>query len=530
MIHQLFAITYHVDSGQGNDSYNGLTHNTAFKTIQHALNFLSPGDTCLVYPGNYSGRVVIDKSGLNNSPITFMANGSEVVTQGFTINDVNYIQIIGFEITSIPSSWNWNDRHGVTVFGSNNVVKDNYMHDLFWNGVRIDENGSFSSQNNLVINNTMYRCGECGIEVNGSNNIVQGNDISRTQQWELSDGGGRDADGLRFSGYGHKIVGNYIHDIYISDPENSSAHIDCIQTWGPAYNIVFEKNTFIVNDIIVETQTAQLENLNSPVYNLSFFNNIIANCYRGFNTMNITGCKWYNNTFVNVPNYPILLHDGCTDTKVKNNLFYDTGPMIMGNSSLPGFEKDYNLHYQSNDGNIVTLIIESQNQQPGPHEMVNENPLLRNIEGNNFEQQQNSPLNDAGFNLLSEGVTTDIRGLSRPQNHNFDIGAYEFSSTIPDSIETIPDDFRLEQNYPNPFNSSTTIRFTLPVDASVTISIYNILGEKISQISNGNLESGVNDILFNADELTSGIYIYKVDVSGIDGTNFSSTRKMTLIR
>ena len=162
--------------------------------------------------------------------------------------------------------------------------------------------------------------------------------------------------------------------------------------------------------------------------------------------------------------------------------------------------------------------------------MVNENPLLRNIEGNNFEQQQNSPLNDAGFNSLSEGVTTDIRGLSRPQNHNFDIGAYEFNSTIPDSIETIPDDFRLEQNYPNPFNSSTTIRFTLPVDASVTISIYNILGEKISQISNGNLGSGVNDILFNADELTSGIYIYKVDVSGIDGTNFSSTRKMTLIR
>lgn len=529
-INSIFATTYFVSNASGNDNNNGLTENTAFKTIQRSINFLSSGDTCIVQPGSYTSRVVINKSGQQNSYITFIANGSGVVTRGFTINEANYIQIIGFEITDIPSSWNWNDKHGVTIFGSHNIVKNNYMHDIFWNGVRVDENGSFSSQDNLILNNTMYKCGECGIEVNGSNNTIQGNDISRTQQWEISDGGDRDADGMRFSGHGHKIIGNYIHDIYISDPENSSAHVDCIQTWGPAYDIVFESNIFMVNDVTTETQTAQLEDLNSPVYNLSFYNNIIANCYRGFNTTSVEGCEWFNNSFVNVANYPILLHDGCTDTKVFNNLFYNTGPMIMGNSSTSGFEKDYNAHYRSSGGNVETLIIESKNQQPAAHELVSINPRLIDIGGNNFEQDTGSPLIDAGLNLLAMGISKDIRGVSRPQNNNFDIGAYEVNSITSVGDNLNPNSFKLEQNYPNPFNPTTTIAFTLPVDAAVTIGIYNIIGERVLQILDKEFTSGPNKIIFDAGGLTSGIYLYKLDALGKDGSIFSSTKKMTLIK
>ncbi|MCG6912882.1 T9SS type A sorting domain-containing protein [bacterium BMS3Abin03] len=530
VINSLFANKYFVNNTNGSDSNNGLTTNSAFETIQRALNYLSPGDTCLVQPGSYTGRVVIEQSGQQNSPITFIANGSGVVTQGFTINEANYIHIIGFEITNIPSSWNWNNRHGVTIFGSYNVIQDNYIHEIYWNGVRIDENGSFNSHDNLILNNTMYKCGECGIEVNGSNNTVQGNDISRTQEWNLSDGGDRDADGLRFSGHGHKIIGNYIHDIYISDPENGSAHVDCIQTWGPAYDIIFEKNIFSVNDVTTETQTAQLEDLNNPVYNLSFYNNIIKNCYRGFNTTSVEGCKWFNNSFINVANYPILLHDGCTGVKVYNNLFYNTGPMIMGNSSVSGFEKDYNAHYRSNSGNLQTLIIESKSQQPAPHELVNVNPLLTDVAGNNFEQSQNSPLNDAGYDLSSMGVNTDIRGLSRPQNNNFDIGAYEVNFVTSVGNEVAPDEFALQQNYPNPFNPTTTIGFTVPVDAYVTISVYNVIGEKVSEILNEEFTAGTNKVVFNADGLPSGIYFYKIDAIGKEGSHYTSIKKMTLIK
>ncbi|MEJ2506332.1 MAG: T9SS type A sorting domain-containing protein [Ignavibacteriaceae bacterium] len=495
VINSLFANTYFVNNTNGSDSNNGLTKNSAFETIQRALNYLSPGDTCLVQPGSYTGRIVIDESGQQNSPITFIANGNGVVTQGFTINEANYIQIIGFEITNIPSSWNWNNRHGVTIFGSYNVIRDNYIHEIYWNGVRVDENGSFNSHDNLILNNTMYKCGECGIEVNGSNNTVQGNDISRTQEWNLSDGGDRDADGLRFSGHGHKIIGNYIHDIYISDPENGSAHVDCIQTWGPAYDIIFEKNIFSVNDVITETQTAQLEDLNNPVYNLSFYNNIIKNCYRGFNTTSVEGCEWFNNSFINVANYPILLHDGCTGVKVYNNLFYNTGPMIMGNSSVSGFEKDYNAHYRNDGRNMQTLIIESKSQQPAPHELVNVNPLLTDVAGNNF-----------------------------------DIGAYEVNFVTSVGDEVSPDEFVLQQNYPNPFNPTTTIGFTVPVDAYVTISVYNVIGEKVSDILNEEFTAGTNMVVFNADGLTSGIYFYKINALGKEGSHYTSIKKMTLIK
>ena len=94
----LFATTYYVNDVNGNDSYDGLSPDHPFKTIQRALDFLSAGDSCIVYPGNYEGRVVISTSGQSNAPITFLAENSGVVTQGFTIDNVNHINIIGFEI------------------------------------------------------------------------------------------------------------------------------------------------------------------------------------------------------------------------------------------------------------------------------------------------------------------------------------------------------------------------------------------------------------------------------------------------
>ena len=112
---------------------------------------------------------------------------------------------------------------------------------------------------------------------------------------------------------------------------------------------------------------------------------------------------------------------------------------------------------------------------------------------------------------------------------------YAFDSTLTDveTSERFVDKFTLYQNYPNPFNPNTTIRFTIP-EASlnpsqggtlVKLTVYNILGQQVAVLVNEVLESGVHTIDFNASELNSGMYLYKIEAG-----NFVQTRKMTLVK
>tara|TARA_R110002124_G_scaffold270742_1_gene439432 strand:+ start:4513 stop:7200 length:2688 start_codon:yes stop_codon:yes gene_type:complete len=89
-----------------------------------------------------------------------------------------------------------------------------------------------------------------------------------------------------------------------------------------------------------------------------------------------------------------------------------------------------------------------------------------------------------------------------------------------------PSVFKLEQNYPNPFNPSTTIKFALPTASNVTLTVYNMLGQKVSTLINDNkMNSGFHSISFDASNLASGMYIYRIEAA-----SFSSIKKMLLIK
>ena len=88
-----------------------------------------------------------------------------------------------------------------------------------------------------------------------------------------------------------------------------------------------------------------------------------------------------------------------------------------------------------------------------------------------------------------------------------------------------PAEFLLFQNYPNPFNPSTTIRFELPVNSQVDLRIYNLLGQEVEVlINNEELNSGAYKYNFNASQLTSGVYFYKLQAD-----SFIITKKMVLL-
>jgi hypothetical protein len=99
------------------------------------------------------------------------------------------------------------------------------------------------------------------------------------------------------------------------------------------------------------------------------------------------------------------------------------------------------------------------------------------------------------------------------------------SVSVDDRITEAPNSFKLEQNYPNPFNPSTNINFTLPTASDVTLTVYNVLGQRVATLVNGRMNAGAHGVRFDASNLASGIYFYRLQTN-----NFVQQRSMTLIK
>ena len=88
-----------------------------------------------------------------------------------------------------------------------------------------------------------------------------------------------------------------------------------------------------------------------------------------------------------------------------------------------------------------------------------------------------------------------------------------------------PADFMLYQNYPNPFNPSTTISFSIPRSTYTTLKIFNTIGQEIATLVSDNLNPGTYSKQWNATNVASGVYFYKLQVG-----DFVQTKKLLLLR
>jgi subtilisin family serine protease len=89
----------------------------------------------------------------------------------------------------------------------------------------------------------------------------------------------------------------------------------------------------------------------------------------------------------------------------------------------------------------------------------------------------------------------------------------------------IPSDYQLYQNYPNPFNPSTNISFSLPEESRVTITVYNLLGEQVADLVDSEFASGIHTISFNAENFTTGMYLYRIEAG-----DYRATKKLILMK
>jgi hypothetical protein len=163
-----------------------------------------------------------------------------------------------------------------------------------------------------------------------------------------------------------------------------------------------------------------------------------------------------------------------------------------------------------------------------------------NNSGFQIERSNGSEYQVVGF-VAGSGTTTEVRNYSYvDQNvnagtYNYRLkqvdfnGTFEYSNVIEVEVLGVKE-FALGQNYPNPFNPSTTINFSLAVDSKVSLKIFDVLGQEVATLINGQMAAGSQKVSFDASSLNSGVYFYRIDASGVDGQKFSSVKKMILTK
>ncbi len=138
----------------------------------------------------------------------------------------------------------------------------------------------------------------------------------------------------------------------------------------------------------------------------------------------------------------------------------------------------------------------------------------------------NEPLNLTWVNPPQSGLVTKIFAyinninteVTTPLTHNVVISVNQISTAVPERYDMF-------QNYPNPFNPSTKIRFDLPAASDVTLAVYDISGKLVSEMYRGKLQAGNYEYKWNAGNLSSGVYFYRIQAG-----EFTKTMRMMLLK
>ncbi|MDP2209541.1 MAG: T9SS type A sorting domain-containing protein [Bacteroidota bacterium] len=144
------------------------------------------------------------------------------------------------------------------------------------------------------------------------------------------------------------------------------------------------------------------------------------------------------------------------------------------------------------------------------------------------------PLDTVSF--ASRLVLTGVRPIAEVPFLERDTSYRPIPRSLNQIASTIPDEFELYQNYPNPFNPTTTIEFYLPISATVTLKVYDILGREVKTLLDRQaFDEGGTEIEFDATRFASGVYFYRIVTEGIDEDgeqrqSFTSVQKMLMIK
>lgn len=377
MVMPAHALTYYV-STTGNNLNNGTSLSTPWRTLQYTVDHLPAGMTAYAAAGNYGENVSITSSGTagNLKDLEGTTTAGGVVTDngasGMTIGSgtaitkhvtisASHWKVRGLEITNSTHAEN-TLAYGVYVTGSATDVwvNSNVIHDTCQDGVFMDPGVSYVN----VSGNAIYHAEMSGINIDGQNDWVQGNDIWDTSQNPANCGSARsgsDADAIRYFGGPHTIKWNILHDIVFGNGSgsNPNPHTDCWQTWGESQRTTtatFDSNWCWWPAIAVCTgspggctdaaageESGEIEAANGTVGTITLINNVFANMNQGFNADATEGhgavgpIIAVNNVWDTIEQEALIFNDQRSSSdKVINNQFLDVGNLGSNGDSYMG--------------------------------------------------------------------------------------------------------------------------------------------------------------------------------------------------
>ncbi len=400
------AATYYV-STTGNNSNSGTTWAQAWRTLQHAANQVTAGDSVWIANGQYVG-FDLRTSGTSSAYIVFIAAGNQVIIDtrnpvtpdGINIESADYVEIQGVRVIDQP-------RNGIRlVFADHCIVRYTYCDNNFERGIftgftddilieyneclnSIDEHGIYvsnSSDRSVIRYNICHHNNRGGIQINA----------------DASQGG----DGISTD---PQIYGNILY-------ENGVAG-------GAAINLDGVQGAFIYNNLLYENHATGIalfrQDGGGPSINAVIVHNTIVNA---------SNARWC-----------ILAVNGASGAQVYNNILINQHPwrgsIALDPDAVPGFASDYNIvvNSLSNQGDGTSMSLAAwQALGYDLHSMLAD-PLVDIFAApgaGDYHLLLDAQAVDAGSISFSFGVTSDIEGSFRPQGPDHDIGAYEAQGTL----------------------------------------------------------------------------------------------------
>jgi len=291
-----------------------------------------------------------------------------------------------------------------------------------------------------------------------------------------------------------------------------------------------------VSDPTIITWTTATATIRDPVYRPGggvagdmYINNMVF-FVGGQDPISNQACGYdpVTDTYYQYPNKPTPLAN-IGNFVPGNNMMY-----VMG-----GYDSTYNVTCEGMEYTMIPIPVELISFTANASEGLVELSWITATETNNqgFEVERSSGGEFETITFVEgHGTTTETQTYSY-SDRNVNVGSYsyrlkqiDFDGTFEysDEIEVEvngPLTFALEQNYPNPFNPTTTISYSLPLKSQVELAIYNALGESVMQLVNEEKPAGSYSVEFDAANLPSGIYFYRLRAG-----DFIETKKMILLK
>ncbi len=258
-----------------------------------------------------------------------------------------------------------------------------------------------------------------------------------------------------------------------------------------------------------------------------------------------------NNIFIGNNNWTISAYAWDSGSISKNTFTENLGTVIevrhgeisISANTFTQNSGEYIIEYGVNGSN-GSIVGNSITNNQGTYAVgifnsstiFNENAIFNN--GTNYDiyynQPNGSPDLDATNNYWGLTTESDIRTRVYDFFHNDQLAVVNILPFLTENPLTpvndpeecnLPEAFSLFQNYPNPFNPNTEIRFELPKDSYVTLTIFNVLGQKIATLIENKQRAGIHRVSWNATDFPAGTYLYRLETK-----EFTKTLNMLLIK